>query len=93
MPDSIPERLVELPEPIRNWLADLRDDELKTLQEVVKMPADDVRDGFKMVRDLRTVGRFVRWLIISAVAVFIATVALYENVLKVFAWFKGGPAQ
>ncbi|MCD7109693.1 hypothetical protein LRX75_11660 [Rhizobium sp. DKSPLA3] len=92
MTENVPGRLVELSEDTRSWLADLREDELKTLKEVVKMPAEDVREGFKMVRDLRTVTRFLRWLIYGAVAIFIATVALYENVLKVWVWIKGVPS-
>lgn len=91
MSDAVPGRLVELSEDTRTWLADLREDELKTLKEVVKMPAEDVREGFKMVRDLRTVTRFLRWLIYGAVAIFIATVALYENILKIWGWIKGAP--
>ncbi|TCM56142.1 hypothetical protein C8J36_103512 [Rhizobium sp. PP-F2F-G48] len=91
MTEGSPERLIELPEGTRVWLAGLRPNELETLQEVVTMPADDVRDGFKMVRDLRTVTRFFKYLIIGAVAIFIATVGLYENALKVIGWIKGGP--
>ena len=91
MTEGSPERLIELSEGTRVWLADLREDELKTLQEVVKMPAEDVREGFKMVRDLRTVTRFFKYLIIGAAAIFIATVGLYENTLKVIGWIKGGP--
>ena len=91
MTETVPGRLVELSEDTRSWLADLREDELKTLKEVVKMPAEDVREGFKMVRDLRTVTRFLRWLIYGAIAIFIATVALYENILKIWGWIKGVP--
>lgn len=91
MSDAV-QRLIELPEETRNWLADLREDELKTLQEVVKMPADDVRDGFKMVRDLRTVTRFFRWLVVGALALFLGTVAFYEAILKVLTWVKTGGA-
>ncbi|SES47248.1 hypothetical protein [Rhizobium sp. NFR03] len=92
MTEPVPGRLVELSEDTRSWLADLREDELKTLKEVVKMPADDVRDGFKMVRDLRTVTRFLRWLIYGALAIFLGTVALYKNVLEIWGWIKGVPS-
>ncbi|CZT36236.1 hypothetical protein [Rhizobium sp. 9140] len=91
MSETHPERLIELPEGTRAWLAGLRPNELETLQVVVTMPAEDVEDGFKMVRELRTVTRFFKYLIIGAVAIFIATVGLYENVLKVIGWIKGGP--
>lgn len=92
MPDTVPtpNRMIELPPQTRDWLAGLRPDEVETLQAIVEMPADDVRDGFKMVRDLRAVGRFSRWLIITTVAIFIGTVALYENFLKLLKYAKGG---
>jgi len=57
MAEHTPQRPEELPPGTRDWLADLRPDELKTLQAVVELPADDVRQAFKMVHDIRTVGR------------------------------------
>jgi len=90
---AAPKRLVELPEETREFLAGLRPDELETLQAIVELPAEDVRDGFKLVRDMRTVGRFGRWLILTVVAIFIGTVTLWENGLKVIGWMKGGPGQ
>lgn len=92
MSESLPDSMLELPENTRRWLASLRPDELKTLEAVLELPAEDVRDGFKMVRDIRTVGRFGRWLIVTVVSVFIATVVLYEYILKAIAYLKGGSA-
>lgn len=46
-----PNRLAELPEGTREFLAGLRPYELETLQAIVELPADDVRAGFKLVRD------------------------------------------
>lgn len=88
---NAPNRLAELSEDTREWLATLRDDELETLKAIVELPAADVRDGFKLARDLRTVGQFMRWVIITMVSIFIATVMLYENILKVIGWLKGTP--
>ncbi len=88
---SAPAKLFELPHDTREWLATLREDELETLKALVDLPADDVRDGFKLVRELRTVGRWMRLLILTVVAIFVATVTLYENTLKVLGWFKGSP--
>ncbi len=87
---NAPAKLIELPHDTREWLATLREDELETLKALVDLPADDVRDGFKLVRELRTVGRWMRLLILTVVAIFVATVTLYENTLKVLGWFKGG---
>lgn len=91
--DGTPDRLLELPPEVRKFLAGLRDEELKTFREIVKLPADDIKDGFKFVRELRTVGRFTRWLIVTIVGIFIGTVVLYEYVLKAIGFFRGGPAQ
>lgn len=89
-PVNAPAKLIELPHDTREWLATLRDDELKTLKALVVLPADDVRYGFKLVSDLRIVGRFVRLLVLLILAMLVATVTLYENVVKVFSWFKTG---
>jgi hypothetical protein len=93
MADQTPRRLEELPQDTRDWLADLRPDELKTLQAVVELPADDVRQAFKMVHDLQTVGRFTKWLVITFIGIFLGTVVLYENIIKVIGYIRGGPAQ
>jgi len=94
MPDTItPEKLKDLPPETRDWLANLRPDEMKTLQAVVEMPADDVREAFRLVRDLRTVGRFTRVVVITSVSIFVGTIMLYEQIVKVIGYFKGGPTQ
>jgi hypothetical protein len=68
MTEVTPSRLEELPPGTRDWLADLRPDELKTLQAVVEMPEDEVREAFEMVRDLRTVQRFTKWPVLTFLA-------------------------
>ncbi|MDW5313716.1 hypothetical protein R6X40_06230 [Rhizobium sp. PL01] len=87
---NAPAKLIELPHDTREWLATLREDELETLKALVDLPANDVRDGFKLVRDLRTVGRFIRFSVVLILAMLVATVTLYENMIKVFSWFKAG---
>lgn len=91
MTEVTPSRLEELSPGTRDWLADLRPDELKTLQAVVEMPEDEVREAFKMVRDLRTVGRFTKWLVLTVLALFFGTIAFYENIVKAMAYFHWGP--
>jgi len=51
--------------------------------QVVELPADDVRQAFKMVHDIRTVGRFTKWLGITFIGIFLGAVVLYENIIKV----------
>lgn len=92
-PDRAPERLQELPPDVRRFLAGLRDEELETFREVVKMPAADVREGFRFIKELRAFGKFGRWLILTILSIFFGTVFLYEQVLKVIGFFRGGPSQ
>ncbi len=91
MSDDAPEKMVELPEKTRAFLAGLRPDELKTLEAIIEMPAEDVREGFRMVRDIRTVGKFMRWLLVSMIALFVGSIMLYENIQKAIGYLKGGP--
>ena len=91
MREELPEKMVELPEKTRAFLAGLRPGELKTLEAIIEMPAEDVREGFRMVRDMRTVGKFMRWLLLSMIALFVGSIMLYENILKVIGYLKGGP--
>lgn len=90
MNEQLPEKMVELSENTRAFLAGLRPDEVKTLEAITKQPAEEVGEVFRLVRDLRTVGKYMRWLIIMAVGLFIGSVALYENVLKFLGYLQGG---
>jgi hypothetical protein len=36
-----------------------------------------------MVHDIRTVGRFTKWLGITFIGIFLGAVVLYENIIKV----------
>lgn len=91
MTDEIaaPEKLIELPERTREFLAGLRPDEIDTLTMLVELPADDVREGFQLVRDIRTVTRALRWVILTVLAVLVGGVALYENFVKFIGYWKG----
>ncbi len=70
-------RFNELPDETQEFLSQLRGDDIETL-----------KDGLRLVMAMRTVGKLVRWLIVGIVGTFIATVMLYENVLKVLSWLN-----
>lgn len=93
MSEKIPEKMVELPAKTREFLAGLRPDELETLEAITKEPADEVAEVFRLVRDLRTVMKYMRWLIITAIALFLGSMALYENIIKFIGYMQGGPKQ
>lgn len=67
----------ELPLETREFLANLRKEDLDTLEE-----------GVKLVNALKTVGRFSRWVILGILSIFLGGVLIWENVLKVIAWMK-----
>ncbi len=68
-------RFNELPDETQEFLSQLRGDDIENL-----------KDGLRLVMAMRTVGGLVKWLIVGIVGTFIATVMLYENVIKVLHW-------
>lgn len=72
-------RFNELPSETQEFLSQLREEDIELL-----------RDGLELVRSTRTIGRFMRWLILGFLAVVVGTVTAYENILKFLAWFHPG---
>ncbi len=70
-------RYADLPEKTRLFFENLHDEDITLLQ-----------DGLRMVRATQTVSKFVKWLIISLVGIFVATVGLAESIMKVMAWIR-----
>jgi hypothetical protein len=73
-------RFNELDPAVQKMLADMRGDDVETL-----------KDCMELAKATRTVSRFVKWLIITIVGVFMGTVMFYESLLKVIGWIKGVP--
>lgn len=75
-----PRRFDDLPDEIKDFLINLRPDEVKTLAE-----------GIRLVNAVHTVGAFVKWLIVGIVGIFFGVVMLGESIAKVVAWFRPPP--
>ncbi|GAB1584059.1 hypothetical protein [Phyllobacterium phragmitis] len=45
-------------------------------------------EGLELVRAVRTVGRFLRWVAIGVLALLLGAVSLYENLVKIFGWLN-----
>ena len=73
-------------------LATLEPENVETLRYVATIPKAEFQGLMKLFRDAKTVGWFVRWGIVTLVGLFIGTVVLYENILKVIGWVKGPPS-
>jgi len=50
---------------------------------------DLLENGIELVRSSLTVGRFVKWLVITCLGFFFGGIMLWEGILKVIKWFKG----
>ena len=72
-----PKKMIELPQYTQDFLIGLKEDEV-----------DDLHDAIEFVRAVRTVSRFLKWAIITIVAIFLSIVSLGEGLIKMKAWFK-----
>ncbi len=70
-------KLIELPEETREFLSQLREEDI-----------DLMKHGLDLIRSMRTIGRFMRWVILGVLAILIGVVSLYENTVKLIAWFQ-----
>lgn len=75
-PEDPAQHFATLPEHTKEFLRELRPEEIREL-----------REGIEMLRNISTVSRFLRWTIITIVAVFVTIVSLGESIAKVFRWF------
>lgn len=74
---EVANRFNELPNETQEFLSQLRPDDL-----------DLIKDGLDLVRSTRTIGRFMRWLVLGALAILLTFTTLHDNIIKVAAWFN-----
>lgn len=72
------ERFLNLPEDVREFLVDLRSEDVATLREVIRS-----------WRAAATVGEVGRRLLLWAVGIVAAVVALWDNLGKIALWLRG----
>ena len=70
-------KMLDLPQYTQDFLIDLKEDEV-----------EDLHDAMEFIRSVRTVSKFLKWVIITVVAIFLSFVSLGEGFLKMGAWFK-----
>lgn len=73
------ERFNELPEKTKQFLSDLRDDDIDTLA-----------DGIKYMAAAKTIGTFVKWLIVGVLGVVTGVIMFAESIWKIISWFRIG---
>lgn len=67
----------ELPEETQEFLARLRPDDIQTLEE-----------GVRLVNAVKTVGTFVKWMIVGVLGLALGTVMFAESVGKILGWVR-----
>lgn len=67
---------------VREFLADLDEEKVAELEEAIRF-----------TRATKTVSRFLKWCLITVVAMFLTTAALGEAIQKIWGWVTslGGP--
>ncbi|MBN9600823.1 MAG: hypothetical protein J0G28_14280 [Afipia sp.] len=70
-------RFDDLPEKTKDFLTNLREEEIDTLS-----------DGIRLVGAIRTVGTFVKWVIVGLIGIFAGIVLFGESVMKILSWFR-----
>ena len=75
MPDQ---RFDQLSDKTKKFLADLREEDVELLGE-----------GIALVRSVRTVGKFVKWLIVGVIGIVVGGAGLWESVNKIIALMRG----
>lgn len=85
------EKYADLPKETRDFLDELRPDEVETIRKIARLGKDgtaQLLDAIKLAQSVMTVGRFARWAIIAVLGVFFGAVLLAEKVMQVIAWFS-----
>lgn len=65
----------DLPVETREFLSRLRKEDLAMLEE-----------GVRFLTAVRTVGAFVKWLLIGILGIVVGTVMFYDSVMKILGW-------
>lgn len=78
MQDNLPpNRFNELPNFTQDFIAELREEDVEELREAIKF-----------IRSAKTVGKFSKWMLLTAISMFMGAVALGEYIIKLKGWFK-----
>ena len=77
MTDSA-KRFDDLSPKTKEFLSELRDDEVDTLN-----------NGIRLINSALTIGKFMKWVIISLLGILAGIIMFGESVAKIAAWFRG----
>lgn len=70
----------ELPLETRKYLSKLSPEEIEAQEDIAKL-----------AKDLRAVGRVVKWLVVSILGFAVGVAMLGDSIFKIISWFKVAP--
>lgn len=70
-------RFDDLPEETKQFLTSLRPEEVQTLN-----------DGIRLVNAIRTVGTFMKWVIVGILGFVVGVVMLGDSIAKIIGWIR-----
>lgn len=82
------DRFNELDDEVKEFLRKASADQIQTLTYLSRIPETEIKGMMKFFRDTRAVGWFLRWAIITLVAIFLGAVTIGENIAKVLGWMR-----
>jgi hypothetical protein len=74
------DRFAHLPEETREWLEQLRQDDI-----------EEIRSAIRFMREVKTVGKFGKWALITVVSTFTGAVLLGEKIAIFWKFVTGAP--
>lgn len=72
------DKFAQLSAPAKQFLSRLDIEDVELLEQ-----------GLELIKSIRTVSKFVKWVILGSLAVFFGTIMLWESVLKAIKLWKG----
>lgn len=69
-------------------LSGLKPEEVDSLEYLSTIPKEELRGIMKAFRDFKAINRFMRWLILGTVGLFVGAAALGDSISKIIAWFR-----
>jgi len=90
------EKYADLPKETRDFLDELRPEEVDVIRQIARLGPEGSQQliqAIKLSQSVMTVGKFVRWVIITMLGVFFGTLLFAEKIMQVIAWFghNGSP--
>lgn len=73
------DRFAQLPESTREWLEQLREEDIQSIHEATKF-----------YHDFKGFGKISKWIVITIVAIFITASQFSDAILKLLGWIRGG---